>query len=575
MKLKKCRICGQEFMPRSCRQVDCNRDVEKTCIICGNSFIGKCSKNDSNLTCSAECKNKYASNQRKSSYASNHTATCVLCGKQFAPVSNTQVVCNDSHYRNCVICGKSFELFRDKNTRVADLPNTCSKECANKLRFKNGNPFSRPEYRQKAIDTMRMKYGEDFYRKILDKGQKTYKTKTGYEHWSLNPEVRSRQAKARMFSGLEKKVASLLENYHIEYIHQYFLSNAKGGHTFDFYLPKYKILVDADGSYFHSYMSDPDGKQVLDAYDAIRLDLVPDDHIFHLIVESNVNKDFKRLIDTLAKIDEGLFDFDSDMFNWCRSIEFPYPEYTKTRMIADYSSLCRYQNNTYTPNAKLGYSIISNYHKWLFHCHVGDTLSPVEGWYDDNTLKKVIKNRFIYVNEVQPAKILTGLYISKLAPRVSIFNPVLAKYLTLKYLDEFHTVFDPFSGFSGRLLGVCAAGKCYIGQDLNNIVVDEAIQIIRDFELCATVSNNDILKSSGEYECILTCPPYGKKEIYNNESEFKSCDEWIDEVVSRFQCKRYVFVVDKTEKYVNNIVESLNLKSHLNSVTEHVIVIEG
>ena len=574
MKLKKCRVCGQSFMPKSCRQLDCKRDVEKTCVICGKKYIRPCSKNEVSLTCSTSCSNQYAAKQRQQSYAATHTAKCVLCGKEFSPVSNTQVVCNDTHYKECVICGKQFEIVRDKNNRVADIPDTCSIECANSLRFKDGNPFSRPESRQKSIDTMRRKYGEDFYSKIFEKSKRTYRAKTGYEHWSLNPEVRSRQARARMFSGLERRVAALLDNYHIEYIHQYFLSSEKGGHTFDFYLPEYKILIDADGSYFHSYISDPDGKQVLDYYDDIRLDLIPPDHIFHLIVESNVTKDFKRLVDTLSKIDEGLFDFESDLFNWCRSIEFPYPEYGDSRMISDYSALCRYQNDKYTPNAKLGYSIISNYHKWLFHCHVGDTFSPVEGWYDDAILKKVIKNRLIYVNEVEPSKILTGLYISKLAPRVSVFNPVLAKYLVNKYLSDYSTVFDPFSGFSGRLLGVCSTGRYYIGQDLNHIVVEEAHSIIDKLNLRADVSCRDVLHSSGKFECLLTCPPYSTKEKYNTETIFHTCDEWISEVISRFDCEKYVFVVDRTEKYADSIVETLVKQSHLNKVTEHVIVIE-
>lgn len=203
-------------------------------------------------------------------------------------------------------------------------------------------------------------------------------------------------------------------------------------------------------------------------------------------------------------------------------------------------------------------------------------MSPYDAWYDDEKLKKVIENRLIYVNNVDPHKILRGFNISKIAPRVSKFNPVLAKYIIQKYLNEYSEIFDPFSGYSGRLLGAASTlNKRYIGQDLNENVVNESKQII-DFlsinDRC-TVENKDVLKSSGQYQCLLTCPPYGKKEIYNNESVFKTCDGWIDECLSRFRCNKYAFVVDKTDKYKNNIVEEINHTSHFNKTKEYIIVV--
>ena len=60
-----------------------------------------------------------------------------------------------------------------------------------------------------------------------------------------------------------------------------------------------------------------------------------------------------------------------------------------------------------------------------------------EAWEDDTLLKKVISNRLIYKNNVDPSKVLTGFNISKICPRVSIFNPVLAKYIVSNYLSEF------------------------------------------------------------------------------------------------------------------------------------------
>lgn len=141
-KTKICRVCGQPFHPVSSRQLDCNRPVEKTCAVCGKTYIGKCSLNDVSTTCSSECTQKLASQNRMKSYQ-NETKICELCGNEFHPRSNTQKICDNIHYRKCVICGKQFVL--DTSKLKADWPETCSHECAVKYRFRNGNPMKRTE----------------------------------------------------------------------------------------------------------------------------------------------------------------------------------------------------------------------------------------------------------------------------------------------------------------------------------------------------------------------------------------------------------------------------------------------
>lgn len=224
----------------------------------------------------------------------------------------------------------------------------------------------------------------------------------------------------------------------------------------------------------------------------------------------------------------------------------------------------------------MGQSILKNFHKSIYHARVGNYVSPYDGWYDDAKLKQVIRNRLIYKNDVDPSKILAGFNVSKICPCVSTFNPVLTKYLITKYLNEFDTIFDPFSGFSGRLIGTAACNKQYTGQDLNATAVSEANQIIDFLDLDRSrysVINRNILDSQGEYQCLLTCPPYNTKEKYNSETIFKTCDEWITECLNRFKCNRYVFVVDETEKYKEYIVDELQNVSHLTKTSEYVIVL--
>ncbi len=102
---------------------------------------------------------------------------------------------------------------------------------------------------------------------------------------SKSPEIHRKAVSASRQSQFESRVCSLFNQYNILYSQHFVLKHGDLLYEFDFYLPEYKILIDCDGRYFHSYISDPDGKHVLDYYDDTRLSLIPKDHIFHVIVE--------------------------------------------------------------------------------------------------------------------------------------------------------------------------------------------------------------------------------------------------------------------------------------------------
>lgn len=569
---KICKWCGKEFHPKTPTVKYCDDKHYSTCIICGKSFeVFPHLRHAVNKTCSHECEVKLAFSNRDMAAAVEANKAAML--KKYGVTNAFQLESSKEKAKQTCIEKYGAEFYTQTQQYRDSVKET------NLQKYGVEHHLSAPEVIAKREQTNLEKYGatNTFAAEPCKlKAKQTFKERYGFENASQVPEIRSKSAKSAKRSKLEVRVADMLHAYNIEFIHPYMLADNVSGlsHEYDFYIPKYKILLDADGLYFHSYISDPNGKQVRDEYDDTRLALIPSDHIFHIIIEQNEDRGMKELVSIIKSIDSGIFDYDSKLFDWCRSIEFPYPSYDDKRLNRDYKSLCNYTRlDNYTPHCRLGESIIRNYHHSIYYAHCGDFLSPYDGWYNDDILKKAILNRLIYINDVDPSKILRGLYISKLAPRVSIFNPVLAKYLINKYLSNYNTIFDPFSGYSGRLLGTCSLGKKYIGQDLNDSAVNEANQIISFLGLDAKVSQKDILESSGKYECLLTCPPYSTKEIYANETVFKSCDAWIDECLNRFDCNKYVFVVDNTEKYKDYIVETLGSTSHLNSVTEYVICV--
>ena len=122
---KKCKICGEEFIPKSYRSSYCGRTHKRICSICGKEFDYKCEK-DSDPNICYECRGK------------KFKRVCKICGKEFISDTPSKSICACPHYRTCEICGKQFEVpgerWYDKNLTC------CSVECTN---IKRGRSISK------------------------------------------------------------------------------------------------------------------------------------------------------------------------------------------------------------------------------------------------------------------------------------------------------------------------------------------------------------------------------------------------------------------------------------------------
>ena len=236
-----------------------------------------------------------------------------------------------------------------------------------------------------------------------------------------------------------------------------------------------------------------------------------------------------------------------------------------------------YINQNFTDKSDMG--IIHYFHKSIYIASRKNKLSPITAWGNKDLIKKCAENRLKYIGHCRPSDILQGFNVTKIAPKISVFKPSLAEKIILSYCTT-KNVFDPFSGFSGRLIGAANLKKTYIGQDINELHIKESKDIIQYknwSNLCSVKVQNIITDSKKVFEntTLFTCPPYGGKEHWNenNDEIEKSCDEWIDLCLEKYKCDKYIFVVDKTEKYKNCIVEVLENKSHFGKNYEYLIVI--
>ena len=268
----------------------------------------------------------------------------------------------------------------------------------------------------------------------------------------------------------------------------------------------------------------------------------------------------------------------NDVKIWSDTEIQPILDYIEQTYTKDYLNLFRRDLPfPYPDNLAGDTGVIRCFHKSIYEASFQKHKSPLQAWQDKNLVKDVALNRLKYVGNCRPETVLRGFSVTLKAPRVSVFRPKLAENLIEKYLNEFSEVFDPFSGFSGRMIGTAHCNKKYIGQDINEKHVKESNEIIQFLKLnnCEVVQQDILIDIEQTHECLFTCPPYGGKEHWNANSDEieKTCDEWIDICLEKYNCKKYLFVVDETEKYKDCIVEILPKHSLFGKNPEKVVLI--
>lgn len=237
--------------------------------------------------------------------------------------------------------------------------------------------------------------------------------------------------------------------------------------------------------------------------------------------------------------------------------------------------------------------LIKRFHLSKMFANRHGQLSPYFMWEeikkDKNKFAKLLKNRCTYnqsfikygiPKEIPLYIYAQGMQVMRWGQEVSYFKPALARDLIKKWLPNIKIIIDPFSGYSGRMLGAMAAGCEYVGSDICEYSINES-QEIYDFikkidnnvpDVYLEVANAKHTISSG-YDALFTCPPYADIESWPGvNSDIHTCDEWIDICISNNKCKHYLFVVDDTiKKYRKYIIDEIHNKSHFGSNVEYII----
>jgi hypothetical protein len=116
-------------------------------------------------------------------------------------------------------------------------------------------------------------------------------------------------------------------------------------------------------------------------------------------------------------------------------------------------------------------------------------------------------------------------YGRKSRDSVSIFDPVLCELMYKWFCTPGGKVLDPFAGGSVRGIVASKLGYFYTGVELRqeqvNADIDQGKTILASTVPAARWLCGDALQvqqlAPGEYDFILTCPPYGDVEVYSDD----------------------------------------------------------
>jgi hypothetical protein len=133
-----------------------------------------------------------------------------------------------------------------------------------------------------------------------------------------------------------------------------------------------------------------------------------------------------------------------------------------------------------------------------------------------------------------------AIYMASGMRNPSYYRPHLAKQIIRSTGKSEGILFDPCSGWGGRMLGTVAAGWHYVGCEPNKETYTNLIRIVDFLNLGGKVELHNCpfedfdLESLGKVDIVLTSPPYFNVEVYSNDitqsyNKYPDFSQWMDE----------------------------------------------
>jgi hypothetical protein len=163
--------------------------------------------------------------------------------------------------------------------------------------------------------------------------------------------------------------------------------------------------------------------------------------------------------------------------------------------------------------------------------------SVVEAYNDDQVLVRALRYQLGRGDPVTPKRVLRALMAFNRAPRN--FPPALARWLVDEYAPVDGVIFDPCSGYGGRLLGALASTKnvTYIGHDIELRSVQANLRLAQNINAHhRTHQHEQAVEDTVSWptaDLVITGPPYYDLEDYGPAARtylqrYRSYEAWRD-----------------------------------------------
>ena len=243
------------------------------------------------------------------------------------------------------------------------------------------------------------------------------------------------------------------------------------------------------------------------------------------------------------------------VFNYYRNKGFPFTELSDKELWKKFNSLKKKDpdeviddNGCIKNTSSLGNDIFKNWVWQKYHSASGGgkTRSVIDVFNDDELLLNVIKNRMgyclieedgekiPYLFTISDGMIIQGIKSTGYGYNVSLFKPVIGKYLYKHYAKE--KVLDFSAGWGARYLAAESLNLEYYGIDpLTSPEINNMIKFFGGKGKIVDGCSEDIeiYKDIPMVDCIMSCPPYYNLEMYSEDeaqsiNRYSDYNEWLD-----------------------------------------------
>ena len=243
------------------------------------------------------------------------------------------------------------------------------------------------------------------------------------------------------------------------------------------------------------------------------------------------------------------------VFDYYRKLGFPYPKMSNEELNKEFKRLIDKdpddiinENGEFKNSSSLANNIYRHFLGKEYFSAKGEkkTKSLYEVFNNDELLMKVLKNRMgycystedgeerPYVFSISDGMILQGIRSSAYGYNVSLFKPIMAKFLYKNYAKK--RIFDYSSGWGSRTLAAMSLGLEYYGVD--PLTADGINKMMKFFDGKGYVINGcsedeEIYKNIPKADCVMSSPAYFNLENYSDSltqsvNKYKEYGEWLE-----------------------------------------------